>query len=70
MKKNNSRKITLEEFKDLLQKMNFYNLNEGYIGDNNGKLLMFIAPCEKAQALITKSQVIDAIASLELLKQK
>lgn len=55
------RKISESEFRDLLQKMNFYNMKEGYIGEVSGKIELFVAPCDKATALITKEQVEEAL---------
>ena len=56
-----ARRITQEEFEAILKKMKFYNMNEGYIGEVKGKMEIFLFPCSKANALITKSEVEEAI---------
>jgi hypothetical protein len=55
------RKITQQEFQNLLDKMTFYNMQEGYIGEVRGKIELFVAPCDKATALITLEQVVEAL---------
>lgn len=61
MNTEKSRVITQSEFENILQKMNFYNMSQGYIGEVRGKIELFVSPCDKATALITKEEVIDAI---------
>jgi hypothetical protein len=54
--------ITLQEFHYIFEKMKFYKMQEGYIGDVKGKIELFVAPCAKATALITITEVEQAIS--------
>ncbi len=56
-----ARRITKNEFEAILKKMKFFNMKEGYIGEVKDKMEIFLFPCSKANALITKSEVEEAI---------
>jgi hypothetical protein len=55
------RKISLDEFKSILLKMEFYNIKVGYIGIVKGKAELFLQQCAKATAEVTIDEIRDAI---------
>lgn len=65
MNTKESREIRLDEFEELHRKMNLYSMQKGYVGFVKDKLELFVMPCEKATAEITKQQVIEAINDLK-----
>ena len=62
---NNSREPqSLEECNSLLAKMDIYSLQKGYISRTNSGIDLYILPCHKAEATITKSEILKIKSKL------
>ena len=54
-------KISKEELENIKAKMHFFDITDGYICVDKGKVLLFLRPCSKATDLITLTQVEEAL---------
>lgn len=59
------RKISIEEFVNILYKMEKYNIKSGYVGVVKNKLELFLQECSKASAFVTIDEVRQKIANYD-----
>jgi hypothetical protein len=54
-------KISKQDLESIKAKMYFFDIYDGYIGQDKGNLVLFLRPCSKATDYITLTQVQNAI---------
>lgn len=63
-------KVSLESLEQILEKMRFYDVYDGYISNTNGKICFYLKPCLKGKDLITQTEIQNAIAKLKNAESK
>lgn len=61
METNQIEKINKQELENIKAKMCFYDITDGYIGLNKGRVELFLMPCFKANSFITLSRIQDLL---------
>ena len=62
--------LSMKDLENILSKMRFYDVSDGYLSKEKGKIVLFLQPCIKATQLVTDNEVFDAIKTLNLVQQQ